>query len=246
MTFPKLEPTTYQQKVYRNIFTCSPSQYILDDICDADEFALVDSFIQETSEIDHNKPQLNRPFQYGCIESHEVLRVFQKHHWNVGRFGDGKNYGVWYAAENDLTTIYEASWVAYKLGKDNVLNCGKVYTTDRVLYEADVSTKKAIDLTNNQSILPQLIDSNDYSYCQTLGKKLHENKFELLRTPSARRIEGVCTPILYPHPIQKISRLFDFKIFVNPNEQITVGSPRHHLNFTIHASQLTPYVTTDH
>ncbi|QQR79596.1 MAG: RES family NAD+ phosphorylase [Deltaproteobacteria bacterium] len=233
----QFNPISYRKKVYRNIFTCSPSQYLLDDICDAEDFDLVDQLIQMTSEIDHHQSQPHRPFQYGIIESDEVLSVFKKEKWGIGRFGDGLTYGVWYAAEDEMTSVYEAAWTAYRLARDNVLLNGEVYTSDRSMFEAKVSSKKAIDLTKEKEIQTSLID-NDYAFCQKIGRQVHQESFDLLRTPSARRKEGVCVPIFSQLCIGKISYKYGLSFHILPSGQIHVSSGNQEMNFTQSADQL--------
>ena len=143
----------------------------------------VDTMVQATSEIDYQRPKGERPFQYGKIEDDEILAVFKKENWRNGRFGDGQEYGVWYGAEDELTSVYEASWVAYRFGKDNVLNKGEVYTTDRAMYEAQISTDRSVDLIQEKKNFDLLVHPTDYSFCQSLGKKMWKRKlkcFELL------------------------------------------------------------------
>lgn len=226
MLFPKLIASSYRGTVYRNIFTCSPSQNLLEDVCDQAEAEIVDRLIQITSEIDHQAPQVHRVFQYGVIDSDEVLSVFQKEKWNVGRFGDGEDYGVWYAAEEELTSVYEACWTAYRLARDNVLSRGEVYTTDRVMFTAHVSTDQAVDLTKENDFFNQLTVSEDYRFCQKLGRKIHESKMELIRTCSARQLSGICIPVFSPKSIQSISFSYNLVLSIFPDGMIHVSSIR--------------------
>lgn len=238
MKFPAFTPIRYEGTVYRNIYTCSPTQDLLDDVCDKEDFQVVDTLVQATSEIDHQAPQVERPFQYGKIEDDEIFAVFKKENWRSGRFGDGQDYGVWYGAEEELTSIYEASWVAYRFGKDNVLNKGEVYTTDRAMYEVKVATDRAMDLTPEKDFFDLLIHPTDYSFCQSLGRRLVNEKFEMLRTSSARRVGGVCAPLFSPAPIQEWKFIYYLRIYLNPDGVIAVNSSKDEMNFSLNVKTL--------
>ncbi len=241
MIFPKLEPKPYQKGVYRNIFT-NPGEHILKDIAAEADYELVDQVIQLTSGIDHSLPQYHRPFQYGRIEDADILAVFQRQNWGWGRFGDSKSYGVWYGAEEELTSVYEAVWVASRLAMDNTQAKGEVYTTDRAMYRAEVASERIIDLTGEKDNFTFLIHPNDYSYCQALGNKLVESAIEGLRTPSARRRNGICAPLFAASPIRKVERIFYLKIHINPDASIGVQCSQAHLNLSLNTLELVdPY-----
>jgi RES domain. len=231
-------PLPYSGKIHRNFFTCAPSQELFDDLCAASDFPIVDKMVQITSGIDHGAPQFQRPFQYGKVEDDEIFAVFKKENWRAGRFGDGREFGVWYGAEDALTSVYEACWVAFRLGRDNVLKQGEVYTSDRKMVEAEVATEKALDVTRETSIFNQLVDPEDWSYCQDLGAKLHRSEIELLRTPSARKLAGICVPLFSPAPIKTCGFLYYLQIHVAPSGAIGVNSSRAEMNFSLNRSDL--------
>ncbi len=233
----------YSGIVFRNIFTCSPTQHILDDICDEEDFERVDQFIQLTSEIDHHAPAYRRPFQYGHIEDEEVLAVFKKENWRSSRFSDGQSYGVFYSAEDEKTSIYEAAWWAYQLAKDNVWPRGEVYTSDRVMYRALIEAEQIADLTREENYFESLIDPYDYSFCQSLGLAVQEQGWQALRTYSARRKSGICLPVFSLEVIKEPAILYYLKFHVNPDAVINVVSGHEEANFSIRASELIPYET---
>ncbi len=237
MTFPELHPVIYQSTVYRNIFTCTPSQHLLDDICDVEDEDLVDAFAQATSGIDHAIPQKKRVFQYGTLEMDEVLAVFKKERWGIGRFGDGLTYGVWYSAEDELTSVYEAAWTCYQLAVDNVLPHQEVYTSDRVMYEGAIATEKMCDLVPQENF-HSLLTQSDYGFCQSLGKRVVEQNIHMMRTPSARRHGGVCTPIFSSEAIRDIAFLYYLNFHVLPQGNIHIVSAHSGMNITLQAEQL--------
>ncbi len=237
MKITSLKPVPYQGMVYRNIFTCSPSQNLYDDIADESDWSVVDTMVQRTSGIDHQLPQVQRPFQYGSVEE-EVLDIFFRGNWKPGRFGDGREYGVWYSAEDPKTSVFETCWWAYQLGLDNVLKRGEVYTTDRKMFQAHLRTGLAIDLIQAKEIFPLLTHPSDYNFCRKLGKKLNEERWELLRTPSARKRNGICTPLFSSNPIKNSEFIYYLQYHVHPDGFIGVSSSQEEMNFSLWATGL--------
>ena len=241
-TLPVFHSVPYKKKVFRNIFTNATGQHIHADVCDPEDYSLVETLIALTSGIDHNQPQFHRPFQYAVIEDDQILQVFEREHWNYGRFGDGKSYGVWYAAEDEITSVTEACWVAYQLAKDNVLPKGEVYHSERAMYLADVDSKASLDLTKEKTLFNQLVHPSDYKFCQALGKKIVESKIEVLRTLSARKKGGICNPIFSPTPIKNPQRIYYLKINVYPDGEIGVDSSQELIRNLFQATDLqSPY-----
>ncbi len=242
MELPPLQPASYQSQVFRNIFANASGRHILDDICGAKDRELVERLIQLTSGIDHRQPQFHRPFQYGTVEDAQILAVFQKENWNYGRFGDGKTYGVWYGAEQEETSVLEACWVSYRLAQDNVSPRNGVYTGERAMYTALIQSESAVDLTGEKDWLEPLVDSTDYSFGQALGKKMFESRFQMIRTPSARKVGGICTPIFSPEAINHPQRIYYLKINVYPDGSIGVDSSREMVRFFLKGFELqNPY-----
>lgn len=237
-----LHPSPYQGEIYRNIWTCAPSQHLYDDLCEHGEAIALDQFVQLSSGIDHHKTQIERPFQYGKLEEEEVLRVFKRENWSAGRFGDGKTYGVLYSAEDEETSIYEASWVAFQLGKDNVLKKGEVYTVDRRMFRIHASSERCADLSAQADCFDLLTHPRNYSFCWSLGEQLVKEGFELLRTPSARKAQGVCVPIFSPVCLESFVSEYYLKIYINPEGGIDVASSRKEAKLHLEASDLSdPY-----
>lgn len=238
MPLPKLVPLAYEKTVYRNIFTCSPSQHLFDDVAPETDWGFLDHLAQATSGIDHTLPQHHRPFQYAEIYDELVLAVFRRENWRQGRFSDGSTFGVWYGAEDEMTSVHEACWTSFRFGKDNVLLKNETYTTDRRLFQAQAVTQQACDLTDQREKHPELIHPDDYTLCQDLGAAMIKEGYHLLRAPSARRPEGICTPVFTPEILKDVVHACFFKIHVNPDRSINVSGTRADLNFTTSVEEL--------
>lgn len=232
MPLPALSAISYAKTVYRNIFTCAPTQHLLDDVGPSTDWDLIDHLIQATSGIAHGQPQHHRPFQYAEIYDELVLAVFKREHWCQGRFSDGATFGVWYGAEDEMTSVYEACWTSYQFGKDNVLPKNETYTVDRRLFQAQAISERACDLAGQRNQYPELVHPYDYSFCQQLGAAIVKEGYHLLRTSSARRVSGICTPIFAPEALHDVAQNYCFKIHINPDRSINVSGSRSYLNFT--------------
>ncbi len=239
MDLPELKTAKYEGEVFRNIYTCAPSQDLLEDICDFEDAPFLDALIQLTSEIDHEAPQAYRPFQYGKIQDQEILAVFKKEKWGYSRFSDGTDYGVWYSAEDEMTSIYEASWWAYQLGKDNVHSKGEVYTTDRMMYQCSLKAEQMVDLSLEQNFYSSLTHPHDYRFCHAIGRQSHQQGVHLLRTPSARKKNGICVPVFQAHAIQSAEKIFYMRFHINIDGMIAVSSSRKKFNFSFQHSIVT-------
>lgn len=168
--------------------------------------------------------------------------MFKRENWRSGRFGDGKSYGVWYGATKEETSVLETSWICYCLARDNTALRGEVFTSERVMYEAQIKTAAAIDLTHAIELFPKLVHPLDYSYCQTLGKNLLQADRQMLLTPSARQKNGVCTPLFSPKPIRSTQKIYYLKINVYPDGHIGVDSAREKVKIFVKVADLAnPY-----
>jgi len=238
MQLPKLLEVSYKNTVYRNIFTCSPSQHLFDDVVPEEDWGFIDQLAEAASGIDHSRPQHYRPFQYGQVYDELVLAVFRRENWCNGRFSDGMSFGVWYSAEDEMTSILEACWTTFRFGNDNVSPKNETYTADRRLFRAQAASDRACDVTGSKKEFPQLVHPYDYSFCQDLGAAMSKEKHHLIRTPSARSVVGVCTPVLEPAAIADVAHEYFFKVHINPDRSINVSGGRPYLNFTTSAEEL--------
>lgn len=204
---------------YRNIATCSPSQNLFDDIIAPEHFSDLEQHERSSSDINHNKDKKCRPFQYA--DAGTTLAVFEKINWRYGRFSNGTEYGVWYGALKEETSIHEI--VYYRLQESRELfNNPKIVdpfiVSQRALFKAQCLSSKIIDLMKNESLYAALTD-NDYNFCQSLGQSAVTKKIDGFFTPSARHRGGTCTPIFNPEIIND-QFVYYFDIIIHRNEKI--------------------------
>jgi hypothetical protein len=193
------DPQAASFEAYRNIYTIKPSQDLFDDLVDPEDFPILQTWDNETSQIQHGVSLKDRVFQYGNVA--ETLYVFDKNQWSRGRFGDGKTYGVWYGALEKETSVQEALYWVYRNSREDIAASKTPVVIDRKMLVAQIQTERMVDLRTLKEYAEPLV-SEDYSFCQTLGAYAVENKINLFLTPSARHPGGTCVPVFSASAIQ--------------------------------------------
>ncbi len=212
-------------EAYRNIYTSKVSQDLFDDLTDPSDFPILQSWDNNTSQIQHGVAPTERVFQYG--NAAETICVFEKVNWRRGRFGDGIDYGVWYGALEAETSILEALYWVYKNSKEDIANSTVPVVIDRRMFKAQIETTKLVDLRKLTNERSRLTDS-DYIFCQEYGAYAVKNGIDLYFTPSARNAGGTCVPIFTPKAIKsdKIIYYIHFTFARNGEVQITTDEDR--------------------
>ncbi|MDF1795853.1 MAG: RES family NAD+ phosphorylase [Coxiellaceae bacterium] len=161
--------------IYRNIVKLS------DDYSDIGYDDSDDQAIEELlTYISHNHDtQQNKKFYTTAIAF-----PFERPFYAKSRFSDG-TFAVWYGSTETETTLYET---AYHMLQDelavSVAQRPSVITRYREIYAVHCEAV-LISLLDKQMHHPELI-SDDYAYCQRIGKVLHQQGHPGLITPSAR------------------------------------------------------------
>ncbi len=221
MTYPfKIAP--YKHTCIRSIYTAQPSQNLYDDIVDAEDYENIFELELDSSLIDRKQPHNDRTFQYGKAD--ELYTVLDPP-WREGRFGDGKTHGVFYSAEDKITSYLEALWHFVKWSQNLHDHSSKDWIqSDRKVFEVDIESKNFASLIDNIDIHDSLT-SNDYKFCRDLAASAIEINIEGLRTPSARNKGGVCVPLFQKNPIknEKSLRYVTFLVNVKTGEMKITG-----------------------
>jgi hypothetical protein len=213
------EPEKLSFLAYRNIYTIKTSQSLFDDLVDPEDFPVLQTWDNASSQIDHSAPALQRNFQYGNYAG--TLFVFEQLNWRLGRFSDG-SFGVWYGAKDEQTSIMEGLYWSYKINKEDIAQSKRPVIIDRKMFEADCDSARAVDLFKLPEISDQLT-SEDYVFCQELGLHAVKEGIGMYLTPSARNSAGVCVPVFDSKVIRKDRMLYfcHFTFFPNGQVQIT-------------------------
>ncbi|MCW5588256.1 MAG: RES family NAD+ phosphorylase [Legionellales bacterium] len=178
--------TAYQGACFRNTIGFALEENTLfDDLTDeADEQTIAVKVTQE----------LNNRFLLTAenIFFNAIDYVFERKSWCESRFSDG-HFAAWYASNDVETTFYETIFHWKKAMIDDVdfdLENVPVYTS-RTVFNVFCSSD-LIDLRTKTPDFPTLISQNTNCYFdnQKIGRRLYEQGFPGLITPSSRHKKG--------------------------------------------------------
>jgi hypothetical protein len=221
----------YKQNCIRSIYTAQPSQDLYDDIADSEDYGNLFDLEMNSSLIDRQQPHIDRTFQYGKAD--ELYTVFNPP-WSKGRFGDGITYGVFYSAEDKVTSYLEALWHFVKWSHNLHKYSSKDWIeSDRKVFEIEIDSQKFASLINDHDIYDSLI-SNDYAFSRQIASEAISNSIEGLRTPSARNKGGVCVPLFQKKPIksEKVLRYVKFQVNVKTGDLRITGDAQFSIPYT--------------
>ncbi len=178
----------------RNIVGFIESQHIFDDLSGSED----DWHMAEQVELemklpgfDSLLPIIHRPFERALVDS-AITYPFSN--WGKSPYSDG-SHGVWYGADSIKTSIYESAhhWHAGLLS-DAGFNKAGVISERRVFWvRCDAAL---INLKEKVLAFPELLNRDDYRYCQGVGARIHHEGHPGLITRSARYLRGDTIAIL--------------------------------------------------
>jgi hypothetical protein len=138
-------------------------------------------------------PLIDRPFE-DAQWFNAIAWPFK--HWQASRFSDG-TYGVWYGSDSVETTVYESVYHWYK-----GLLCDAGFDRQEVIAERKVywvaCGAALLDLRAARNEYPDLLHPSDYSFCQSVGARIHREGHPGLLTPSVRRSAGENVVVFNP------------------------------------------------
>lgn len=178
----------YAQDVFRNIRTVNPPQDLFDDLSD-------DPLNWEAANIidicTHPRLEISGYIQRGFDYSINNFIQYPFENIKASRFSDG-SFACWYGSEKFETTLHETTYHFKRdiLDEWDIHQTQKKIVADRCVAKVNC-TGIALDLSDKIREFPWLIDSNDYTQCQSVGKKIMEEGFSLLKIASARHLGGI-------------------------------------------------------
>lgn len=117
----------------------------------------------------------------------EVLINYPFNSFSEGRFGDG-SYGVFYSALEEDTAVAEKEYHASRGASADGL--ARSFVLLQCTFEGRVE-----DVTRQAALRPYLISDNGYAGCRQLALRAIARGVDCLFAPSARRPDGVCSPV---------------------------------------------------
>ncbi len=203
---------TYDRDAFRAFSTAHPSQELFDDLLDdaREREGLKSNYYCENfpETMDRLERVLGRSTDQ--IIQEEISSKFLPQNWYKSRYSDG-SFPVLYAAETKDTSVAESLYHKRIFMKEEIAR-GPV-SIDLKIVSLRLVTDKAVDLLSaaeqknleRRKLLSQENpgEESGYPYCQSLAIQCHDQGAQLLRAPSARREQGVCTPIFDRKIIRK-------------------------------------------
>ena len=194
--FAQLALADTHQDIARNIVSLLQSQDLLDDLTDDPAECLLAQKVEDDikpSPYRSRTPIIDRPFE-DAEWFNAIAWPFK--HWQVSRFSDGAD-GVWYGAESVETTVHESAYHWYQgLLSDAGFERMAVVAERKVHSVACNAALLDFRKTVNQH--PDLLHPSDYTFCQTVGARIHREGHPGLLTQSVRRPSGENVAIFNP------------------------------------------------
>jgi hypothetical protein len=178
------------------------SQNLFDDLTkDPTEWLLAQKVEDEVKPPPYvsGKPIIDRPFE-DAQWFNAIAWPFK--HWQSSRFSDG-SFGVWYGSESVETTVYESAYHWFRgLLSDSGFEHMAVIAERKVYWVAcQAALLDFREVTEDQ---PDLLHSSDYTFCRSIGARIHREGHPGLLTKSVRRPAGeniaVFNPLVLSNP----------------------------------------------
>lgn len=194
--FTNINLADFHQDVARNIVSLRESQDLFDDLTDdPTEWLLAQKVEDEVKPPPYSsrRPIIDRPFE-DAQWFNAIHWPFK--HWQASRFSDG-SFGVWYGSESVETTVHESAYHWYRgLLSDAGFEQMAVIAERKVYWVA--CNAALLDFRQAAAAQPELLHLSDYTFCQTVGARIHREGHPGLLTRSARRPAGENLAIFNP------------------------------------------------
>lgn len=194
--FAHIHLADIHQDVARNIVSLRASQDLFDDLTDDPAEWLMAQKVEDEVKpppYSSRKPVIDRPFE----DAHWFNAInWPFKHWQTSRFSDG-SFGVWYGSESVETTVHESAYHWYRglLGDAGFEQMAVV--AERKVYWVACNAA-LLDFRQAAAAQPDLLHLSDYTFCQTVGARIHREGHPGLLTQSVRRPAGENLAIFNP------------------------------------------------
>ena len=195
--FSSLTVANVHRDIIRNIVSLRVSQELFDDLTDDpaewDLAKRVEADVKPRLYRSH-PPVIHRPFE-DAERFNAIAWLFKN--WQTSRFSDG-SFGVWYGCNSVVASVYES---AYHWFRGLLADAGfdtEIVFGERQVYS--VSCKAALlDFRHLVDQYPDLLHKTDYTYCQSVGARIHREGHPGLLTSSVRYKSGESYGVFNPN-----------------------------------------------
>lgn len=186
--------TAHDGQAWRNIYTCDPTQDLFDDLVATSSAGAIHELVERSRPVPQRQARtgLDRPFAY-LPDGVPFALSWPTPPWRAGRWGDGADYGVWYGAQSERTSLRE---VHYHLSKE----ARRLFSHHaepphiawhRAVFLARVRASNLCDLRPCYVKHADNLCSDDYVFCQQIGRRLWSEGRQGLLSQSVRDQGGV-------------------------------------------------------
>ena len=186
--FAHLALADIHQDVARNIVSLQQSQDLFDDLTDDPADWLLAQKVEHEIKpplYRSRTPVIDRPFEE-AEWFNAIIWPFK--HWQASRFSDG-SYGVWYGSDSVETTVYESAYHWYRGLLSDVGFERTTVVAERKAYSVACNAA-LLDFRESAEDHPDLLHPSDYTFCQSVGSRIHREGHPGLLTQSVRRPAG--------------------------------------------------------
>lgn len=196
------EVADFSGDLVRNIKGVRVSQDLFDDLARQGNEMRADLDVaiaaESATRIPSPAPLITRPFDYGTV----ITYPFVPHNWQATRYSDGLAYGVWYGSLELETTVHETVHHWHRFITDS-FSIDREIVGERRVFQVRC---EAILIDLRGAAEPRLVDRNDYSFTQALGRYLSQRAQSGLLAPAARAA-GTIAAILRPEVLSDVRDL---------------------------------------
>ena len=186
--FDQLALADVHRDVARNIVSLLQSQDLFDDLThDPAEWLLAQKVEDGVKPPPYRSqtPIIDRPFE-DAEWFNAIIWPFR--HWQASRFSDG-TYGVWYGSDSVETTVYESTYHWYRGLLSDAGFERLTVVAERQVYSVACNAA-LLDFRKTADGHPDLLHPSDYTFCQSVGARIHREGHPGLLTQSVRRPVG--------------------------------------------------------
>ena len=154
---------------------------------------------------------------------------FKSEPFMISRYSDG-TFPVWYGSKSIETTIFETVYHV----KQQIMAIADYQEEGKIIKKRNVfdvfCDAVLTDVVSNKDHY-EYLTSDDYTFCNQLGKELHERDCGGLLSPSARHKEGVNVDIFKQALLSEVTLVKELKYTfdVQTHEVSVFEDPKHHI-----------------
>jgi hypothetical protein len=170
--FAAVQQRAYEGEAWRNIYTCDPAQDLFDDLVDPSASRALHALVERSRPAPQRQAVSNRESAFFYLPDPIPFgSSWPQPPWKAGRWGDGSEYGVWYGALSEKTSLREVHHHLKKEAETRFLQFPNTQQIafHRAVFLAQVRASRLVDARLSAPEFKSVLCSDDYSACNALG-----------------------------------------------------------------------------